>query len=181
MALNSVNVGVAITGAVSLAPTATAAPTDATTALNVAFKDTGYISDDGVTEMRDRSTNKIVAWQNSDVVRMVVTEASIQVKWTMIETNPVALAAFYGSAFDLTTGSLKIKPGATGGRQSLVCDYVDGANLVRLYIPQSELFDIDDVSLKSGEAVGYNVTFIGYPDTTLGASAQKWFSALKTP
>jgi hypothetical protein len=182
MALDSTKVAVAVTGAVSIAPLGSTAPTDATTALAAAYKDVGYISTDGVVETRDRSTSNIVAWQNSDVVRMVVTEASIQVQFTMIETNPVSLAAFYGSAFDLVTGSVKIKPGATGGRQALNVDYVDGADFVRLFIPISELMSVDDVTFANGgDPIGYTVTYIGYPSTSLGASAQKWFSALKTP
>lgn len=181
MALDSTKVGVAVTGAVSVAPLATAAPTTATAPLNVAFKDFGYISEDGVVETRDRSTSNIVAWQNSDVVRMVVTEASIQVTFTAIETNPVVLSAFYGATFDPVTGSIKIKPGATGGRQSLNVDYVDGADFVRLYLPIAELMSVEDVTLANGEAVGYGMTYIGYPSTALGASAQKFFSALIVP
>lgn len=179
MALNSSNVDVATTGTVSYAPTGSTAPTNATSALAAAFRDVGYISTDGVAEARDRSTSNIVAWQNADVVRTVVTEASISVVFTMIETNAVSLELFYGKPLNTTDGSIEIVPGKTGGRKATVVDYIDGTKFVRLYIPQSEVLEVGEVSLTSGgDAVGYEVTVMGYPDATLGYSAKKFHSAL---
>lgn len=180
MALDSSNVDVALTGAVYYAPTGSTAPTNATAALDAAFLDVGYCSDDGVTETLDRSTSNIVAWQNADVVRTVVTESSISVQFTMIETNPNSVRLFYGVAV-AADGSVTIVPSTTGGRHAVVVDYVDGDKMVRLYMPQAEVTELDDVSLNSsGDPVGYTVTITGYPDTTLGGSAKKWFSALDT-
>lgn len=179
MALDSSNVSVAVTGAVSYAPTGTTAPTDANTALPAAWKDVGYLSSDGVTETRDRSTNNIVAWQNAEVVRTVVTESSISVTFTMIETNADSLALFYGAAVNTTDGSVTIDPAETGGRRAVAIDYVDGADYVRLFLPQAEVTEVGESSLTSGDPVGYEVTLTGYPDGTLGYSAKKFYSALK--
>jgi hypothetical protein len=180
MALNSANVDVAITGAVSFGPTATTAPTTAISALAAGFRDVGYISDDGVSEVIDKSTNNIVAWQGSAVVRTVVTESSISLTFTMIETNANSVELFYAAPVSAVDGSVAIVPAATGGRRSFVLDYVDGAKMVRLYIPQGEVTEVGEVTLASGDPVGYNVTITGYPDVTLGASAKKWYSALDT-
>lgn len=180
MANNAANVNVAVTGAVSVAPEGTAAPTSAISALNVAFKSVGYITQDGVTESRERSTSNIVAWQNSDVVRTVVTEASFKLMFSMLETNADAMALFYGASVDNTTGQVHIVPGATGGRKAFVVDYVDGGNMVRLYIPHGEVVEVDDVALTSGDAVAYGVTIQAYPDTTSGNSAEKWWTQLDT-
>ena len=54
MALDSDNVIVAVTGAVYVAPTGTAAPTASDSTLNVAFVDLGYVSADGITEAIDK-------------------------------------------------------------------------------------------------------------------------------
>lgn len=180
MALDSTNVDVAVTGTVSYAPVATAAPTDAVAALDAAFRDVGYISDDGVSEAIDKSTNNIVAWQGSAVVRTVVTESSIAVTFTMIETNANSVELFYADAVDATDGSVEIDPSQTGGRRRLVLDYVDGTKFARLFLPQGEVTSVGEVTYASGEAVGYQVTVTGYPDSTLGYSAKKWFSALDT-
>jgi hypothetical protein len=178
MAPDSSNVNVAVTGTVSFAPTDTAAPTDADTALPAAWRDVGYLSSDGVTETRDRSTSNIVAWQNAEVVRTVVTESSISVSFTMIETNAAALELFYGTAVDTTDGSVAIDPGETGGRKAVVVDFVDGADFVRLYLPQAEVTEVGESSLTSGDPVAYEVTLTGYPDATLGVSAKKFYSGL---
>lgn len=180
MANNVANVNVAVTGAVSVAPEGTTAPTTAISALDAAFKTVGYITQDGVTESRERSVSNIVAWQNSDVVRTVITEASIKLMFGMLETNADSVKLFYGSAVSGVDGSVQIVPGQTGGRQSFVVDYVDGSSLVRLYIPHGEVVEVDDVVLTSGDAVVYSVTIQAFPDATSGYSAKKWFTALDT-
>lgn len=184
MALDSANVRVAVTGAVSYAPTSIAAPTDSLTALPAEWRDVGYISEDGVVETRDRSTDTIIAWQNADTVRTVVTEASMTVQFTMIETNPNSIELFYGRPVFTSDGSVEINPADSGGRRSMVVDYADGDDMVRLYLPEAELTDIGDHTLASGEAAGYDVTLTAYPSANLldtngkPLAGKKWFSSL---
>lgn len=179
MALDSSKVDVGVTGAFSFAPTTAVAPTDASTALSgTDWKDVGYIGEDGVTETRDRSTTNIIAWQNSDTVRTVITESSIQVQFVGIETNQNMLALYYGDEV-AADGSIEIVPANTGGRRSAVLDYVDGDKLVRMYLPEAELLETGDLVVAGGEPVGYDVTLIGYPGPD-GFSAKKWFSELGT-
>lgn len=177
MALNSANVDVAVTGVVAYAPTTTSAPTDADTPLDAEWRDVGYISEDGIVEARERSTENIIAWQNADVVRTVTTEASITVQFTMIETNPNSVELFYGAPINTVDGSVEINPANSGGRRSVVIDYVDGSKRVRMYLPEAEVTEIGETTLASGSAVGYDVTITGYPGPD-GFSAKKWFSAL---
>lgn len=179
MALNADNVSVAVTGACSYAPAGSTGPIDATTTLDAAFLDVGYISTDGVTETRDRSTNDIVAWQNSEVVRSVITESSLSVQFVMIETNKASVELFYGATVSGTDGSIEVRPGSTGGRKMVVVDYVDGEDLVRLFLPNAEVQEVGDQALTSGDAVGYDVTIKGYPGPQ-GWSAKKWFTKLDT-
>lgn len=181
MPLNSAAVDVGVSGAFSFAATTAAAPIDATTALPPAdWQDVGYISDDGVTETRDRSTDTITAWQNADQVRTVVTESSITVQFVGIESNANMIALYYGAEVDTTDGSVEIVPSNSGGRRSCVLDYVDGDKAVRLYLPEAEISEVGDLTVASGEPVGYDVTIVGYP-SSVGYSAKKWYSALATP
>lgn len=180
MALNSANVRVAVTGALSVAPVGTTAPADSVAALNAAFKDLGYVSDDGVTETRGRSTNTIRGWQNADVVREVVTESDFKLQATLIETKKETVELFYGSTVSGVDGSVLVKPSVTGGRKAFVLDVVDGTELIRIYIPQGEVTEVGDTVYASGEPIGFEVTITGYPDATLLGTAKKWYSGLDT-
>jgi len=178
VALDSSNVRVAVTGAVSVGPTGTTAPTDADTALAVGFVDLGYVGEDGVTETRDRSTDTIKAWQNAAIIREVVTEAKLSYNFVLVETNKATVELFYGTTV-AADGSIVINPGSGSGRHSLVLDVVDGDEVIRAYIPEAEVTEVGDQVYASGEPIGYEVTVTAYPSTALaGGTAKKWYSSL---
>lgn len=177
MALDSDNVRVAVSGAVYVAPTGTAAPTASDSTLNVAFVDLGYVSADGITESIDRTTNQIRAWQNGSLVREVTSEGTYSVSMTFIETSEAVLELYYGST--QTAGEISIDPTSTGGRQSFVIDVVDGTNVERVYIPAGEITSVGERTLASGEAIGYQVTITAYADDTSN-TVTKWFSSLES-
>lgn len=178
MALNSANVRVAVTGAVYVGPTATPAPTGATTAVGVGFTDLGYLSEDGVTESRERSTNEIRAWQKASLVREVVTESSMSYSFTLIETNEETVGLYYGTTVDSVTGAVQIDPSATGGRKSYVIDIEDGDSDMRVYIKDAEVSEVGETQYSNGEAIGYEITLRAYPDAN-GVCAQKYYSDLE--
>lgn len=168
MANVSDNVRVAVTGVVAVGATTAAAPVDADTALTE-HTDLGYVGEDGVTETRGRSTNKIKAWQNAAVVREVVTEAEMQLKCTLIETKRETVELFYGSTVDTADGSIAVVPANTGGRKSYVVDVVDGEDFIRSYVPSGEIVEVGDVVYASGEPIGYEITVTCYP-TAVGVT-----------
>lgn len=176
MALDSDNVRVAVSGAVYVAPTGTTAPADSSTALNVAFKDLGFISADGIAETIDRSTNQIRAWQNGSLVREVTSEGTYSVSLTFLETNLDVLELYYGAT--ITGGALQGDPTSTGGRKSFVIDVVDGDTVERTYIPAGEITAVGERTLASGEAIGYNVTITAYADAG-STTFKKFFSVLE--
>lgn len=179
--MDSSHVNVAVTGRVSGAPSATAAPVNATTPLAVAWRDYGYLSEDGVTEVRSRTTNKIKAWQGSVTVREVVTDADYQLKFVMLETNLDTIALYYAAEVTqgAEDGSLVVVPSATGGRKSFVVDVIDGEDLTRTYVKFGELSEVGDVVYKNGDPIGYEVTIATYPDEGIGGNAKKWFTKFK--
>jgi hypothetical protein len=174
---NSENVRVGTTGALYAGPTTSTAPTGATSTLT-GFTNLGYVSTDGVTETRDRSTNQIRAWQNSDLVREVVTEATATFQAMLLETSAATLAAYYGATLDITDGSVEVNPTATGGLQSFVIDLIDGSDAIRTYIPSGEILSVGEQVYQNGEPVGYDVTITAYADATAGYSFKKFYSAL---
>lgn len=182
MALVSDNVRVAVTGVVAVAATSAAAPVDADTSVAslTGFTDLGYVGEDGVTETRNRSTNKIKAWQNASTVREVVTESEATYKLVLIETKRETVELFYGATVDTADGSIAVIPANTGGRKSFLIDVVDGDDFIRTYIPTGEIVEVGDQVYASGEPIGYEVTINCYPGAG-GWSAKKFYSSLVAP
>jgi hypothetical protein len=181
MALNAANVRVAVTGEVLVGLTTASAPTG-TGGTTTGFSGLGYVSEDGVTETRDRSADDIKAWQNAATVRTVITDATLTYQFTLIETNAATVALFYGATVTsgASDGNFVVIPSSTGGQKSFIIDVVDGSELIRTYIPNGEVTEVGDRVYASGEPIGYEVTITAYPNTTVGGSAKVWATALKT-
>lgn len=174
MANNSNNVAVAVTGSAYVGATSVTAPTTAVSALPVGFTELGYISPDGITETRDRSTNQIRAWQNADLVREVITESSATFKFTLLEATKDAVELYYGSAVTNSNGSIDVNPGSTGGRKSFVFNAVDGSKVIRLYVPSGEVTAVEPISYVNGDPVSFGVTVTAY---SVGAYSYKRFQS----
>lgn len=167
-------------GGIFVAPKGTARPADATTALIAAYKGTGYVSEDGVTETIDRSTDKIRAW-GGDTVKVVQSEFGVQYEFTFIETlNSDVLQTVYGSANVTTTAAtaakgtlhkVKLNSG-TLPEQQFVIDMKDGDATVRIdFIGQ--ITEVGDVTYSDEDVIGYPVTVVAIPDAN-GDSALKY-------
>jgi hypothetical protein len=167
MALAASNVAVAVTGAVYFAPSATAIPNDAYEALNVAFLDVGYISEEGVTETQGTETNDITAWQNGAVVRRVQTSHVLSYQFTMIETNPNSMELYYGN---YALGVSQIL-GDVQDRRRFVLDVVDGTDNIRTVIPDGQVTEFGDIVYVNGDAIGRQVTVTAYPETSTNVKA----------
>lgn len=159
MALSADNVNVAVTGKVYVAPTTASAPTSSISALT-GFTELGYVSADGITVTHDRSTSQIRAWQNSDLVREVTTEATTTYALMLLESNEDVIEAYFGTT--ITGGKVEVNPSSTGGRKSWVIDVVDGSDLIRHYIPSGEVTAVEAQTFANGEAISYGITITAY-------------------
>lgn len=173
---NASNVRVGTSGAIYVGPTSATAPTSATSNL-VGFTDYGWIHSDGVTATIDKSTNQIRAWQDSSLLREIVTEATATFQFVLLETSREAVELYYGSPVDVTDGSVEVNPAATGGRKSFVIDVIDGDSAVRTYVPSGEVLSVGDQVYQNGEPIGYDVTLTAYVGAD-GYSFKKFYSAL---
>lgn len=160
--LTSSNVKVGVTGAVSVAATSTAAPTDASTALGTGWTNFGYITEDGVEITPEITNDDMKAWQNSSIVRSNVTEEKWTMKFAVMETNKAAVELYFGHAME--TGDDEITVGGNSGtRQSFVADIVDGDQTIRFYVPEGAVTEWEPLTFKSDQAVSWGVTITAYP------------------
>jgi hypothetical protein len=158
---DAANVMVGITGAVYVGDTTAVAPT-ATTSTLTGFDAIGYVTADGVTFATDKSTNQIRAYQKNDLVREVITETTVTYEFAALETNSTAIELYFGAT--MTNGKISFDPSSTGGVKSFVFDIVDGADVIRHYVPRGEVTSISEQSVTNGEAITYGFTVTAYAD-----------------
>lgn len=160
--------GPKVSGAIFRAPVGTTLPTDASTALNSAFKELGYISDDGLTNSNSVTSNKVKAWGGA-VVLTTQNEKNDQFKFTPIESlNVEVLKAAYGDAnvsVDGTTGDITVNATAAEAIESAwVFDIAMRGALKRIVLPNAKISELGDIVYKSDAAIGYPITLDAFPD-----------------
>lgn len=157
--------------AVYAAPLGTTLPTSATAALNNAFVDLGWVSEDGVTNAISRDTTKDYAW-GGDVVKTTQDKYTETVKFALLESSADVLSVVYGAdnvtaAGDTITvehSSLMLE------RQSFVIDFIDGDRAGRIVIREGQVVELGDVKYVHKDLTMYDLTVDVYkPDT--GANA----------
>ena len=171
MANSATNVSVGkpqIEGSVYAAPIGSTLPTDATTALDAAFKCLGYVSDAGVTNSDTKSITDIKAW-GGDVVKSTITEHADKLKYKLIEClNVETLKHVYGSenvSGTLATG-ITIKSNSKDNEKiCLVVEMIlNGTILKRIVVPNAQVTEVADIVYKDDDAIGYDTTASCYPD-----------------
>ena len=157
MALTQGAVRVAGTGEVSMANSGATAPTNATSALDAAFKGLGYTDTDGVQFQLSRDTGQIDGWQGSKL-RVVTNAEPITVSFKLLETRTDTLLAAFGGG---TVGAYSFTPPTEGTNKerALVVHFDDDTLKYRWYFPKAQLEGDISFDLTRGAAVGYDVTF----------------------
>nr|DAO60830.1 MAG TPA: tail protein [Caudoviricetes sp.] len=156
-------------GAVWRAPLGTTLPTDATTALDKAFKSLGYISEDGMTNANSPESGSIKAW-GGDTVHTYQTEKPDTFQFQLIEAlNAEVLKAVYRDdnvAGELETG-LTVKANAKEQKDAcwVVETILNGDTVKRVVVPCAKITKIEDIVYKDDEALGYGVTISATPDS----------------
>lgn len=156
-------------GAVFVAPLGSTLPTTATEQLDAAFKNVGYISEDGVTNSNAPTTENTKAW-GGDIVLNTITEKADTYGLTMLEVmNEDALKTVYGAnnvSGDLATGMTIHANSKELPELSFVIDMIYKGNVrKRVVIPDATAVLSGDITYADGSAVGLPVTLSAYPDS----------------
>lgn len=169
MANSAANVSVgkpSITGAIYRAPKGTTLPTDATTALDAAFKCLGYCSDAGLVNSNAATGGSIKAW-GGERVYDYISEKPDTFNFNLIEClNEEVLKTVYGDKNVSGTLSTGITINATV-EDTETCAWViemvlNGGVLKRIVIPEAKVTAVADITYSDEAAIGYNTTISAY-------------------
>jgi hypothetical protein len=178
-------VRVGLTGAISKGPVGSTAPTDATTAIDVAYADSGAISDDGITLSLPDAGGKttIKMWQNDAQVRTLRTtsEDVPQLHFVMLETSKANVELYFDTTVTQTaahgTFDYTVKQPTPF---AYVLDVLDGAEHHRFHVPRGMKASVGDLVYKNDTPIGYEVTLDLDLDSTAGYNFRGWMTDLKT-
>lgn len=159
-------------GKVYVAPAGTALPTNTATALNAAFKDVGYVSEDGVTFNDGKDIENVEAWQSFYPIRKLVTGKSTAVEFVMRQWNEDTVkVAFGGGTISRTAGITTYRPPKPDDAldyRAVVIEWYDGASTYRLVIPRAVIDgEVSPNIVRTAAAdlpVSFAVTPLGNPD-----------------
>ena len=158
----------AVGGAVYVAPIGTTLPTNATSALDAAFKGLGFCGEDGLTNSNSPSTTDIKAWGGKKVLGVQEEKPDTFALKLLEVLNVDVLKTVYGD--DNVSGTLTTGITVTANADDLeekvwVIDMVMRNDaLKRIVVPSGKPTEIGDIVYTDSDAVGYEVTISAYPD-----------------
>ena len=162
------------TGGALNAPVGTALPTDETTALDVAFKPTGYVSKDGASFTPNRDTSDVQAW-GGDTVALIQSKFGVEGKVALIEAlNSQALKTTFGSANVVVTAATsttgtKTATKVTGDELehlSWVFEIKNGIKKVRVIWADAQVSKVDEIKFTDSDATAYALAATLFPDAS---------------
>ena len=159
-----------VAGAVHVAPLGTTVPTDATSALDPAFKCLGYVSEDGLSNNNELTMEATKAWGGVIVLRSL-TEMNDEFKLVLIESKNVdVLKTVYGEdnvTVD-SSGNISVSVKAEDPRERIyVFDLaLRGDTAKRIVVADGAITSRDEIKYNDSDPVAYGVTISAYPDAT---------------
>lgn len=170
------NVVVATTGKVYTGPaTPGNVPVSVAAAINAAYEELGFTSDDGVSRTDGKTVDGVPAWQSFYDIRKIVTGKNMTVGFTLREYNPDTVAfAFGGGAVHIVAGPPAYAVYAPPDPEdvdyrSLVVEYEDGGDTFRFVIPRGSVTgDVESNLQRQGPLdlpIQFEITPLGRPGT----------------
>ena len=169
-------------GHVFRAPIGTTIPTDAVTALDAAFIDMGYISEDGVTNANSPESETINAWGGTPVLRTVTSKDDTFSAKFISAMNIEVQKMVYGNSnvtgTDMATG-ITVKANAKDLEEYIyVFEMIAKGNVAhRVVLPCAKPTEIGEVTYADSEAVGYEVTLGCTADASGNTHYEYWQTA----
>lgn len=170
-------------GGIYRAAAGTSLPPDSTTSLAAAFKDLGYIHEDGYTKSKSRETVELKEWAG-ETVKLVKTSDTITYNFKAIEAlNIETIKAVYGASNVTGTLSTGITVNEVNAPLEEAVYVIDEATsdggYMRTVIPRGVIAELGDEVHKADEAIAYDMTIRALPDAS-GKTSYKYIKQAPT-
>ena len=158
-----------IAGAIFTAPLGTTIPTKVSDTLDTAFKNIGFISDDGWTNSRNITTEKKKAWGNQTVYN-AQTDATDDFKFKMLEYKKAGTKELiYGKnhvTVDTTTGEITTEVTTEEPEHVIIVidEILSNGAKQRTVVFDAQLSALGDITHADNELLMYDVTYSALPD-----------------
>lgn len=170
MALDATYVAkpISITGGIKVAPLGTVTPTDPTSVLNAAFKELGYVNEDGLKLSHDASDDKIKVW-GGVTIRTIRSDYSATITGTLVSTLDIDVLknVFGDSLVTQKSGFIAIEHAADIAPEKVyIIETKDASNggRKRYVIPKGQITVSGDVNLSHKGLTGFEVTIEALAD-----------------
>ena len=161
MATHDVKLGIGdVSGMFYHAPVGTALPASADAALSAAWKEVGYVSQDGLSIAVNASTEAIKDWANR-VVRMVVTDSDETAQATVITTTEETLATVLGEDNVTASGSTinaSLSLATLPPEEAFLFRMKDGDDMIIVGCTKGQVTGLENLSFTPGSAISWTPT-----------------------
>ena len=169
-------------GHIYRAPVGTTLPTDATTALDNAFIDMGYASEDGLTNANSPESTVIKAWggtpvltiqeSKEDTFQLVFISAENVEVQKMVYGNTNVTGTSFSTGVSVTANAKELE------EASYVIETIARGNIAhRIVIPSAKPTEIGEIVYSDTDALGYDVTLGCTADEAGNTHYEYWKAA----
>ena len=170
MPTNTVNLGAgAATGMFFHAPKGTALPAYPTAELAAAWKEVGYVAEDGINWHHGRSAEALKDWSNT-IRRQLQSNDDKTVTVPIISTTAEVLKTIFGES-NVVSGaatkdhgnliSVEVAEGTLSGEEAFLFLMKDGEDAFMLGTTSGFITTLDDIAFAPGAAITWNATVSG--------------------
>ena len=144
-------------GSVLVAPVGTTEPTSIAIALDPAFIDLGFVTEDGATFLDGKTIEDITVWQLFYAARKLVTEKEASLAFVLAQWSETNIPLAFGGGITVVdvVGEFSYTPPAPGliDERAMILEWVDGTKNYRIIIPRGLVTEnVETNVVKTGSA-----------------------------
>lgn len=173
---NAAEIVVGADGSIYAAPLGTGEPAGIGTALNAAFADLGFVSEEGAQLTAAMSAEEIRVWQSYYPVRRVVATRDFTLAFALAQWNADTVPLFFGGG-TVAAGQFTPPDPSVIDERMMALEWADGTRDFRIVVQRGMVTEQDATQLVRTDASWLPITF-GALGTT---AAQPWYLQTDDP